>query len=504
MTGDFTVLRGGLLLDIGRQDSYPADILIEGDTIREIGAPGMAAPEGATVEDASGRLILPGLVNAHTHGHGALAKGLGDRWSLELLLNAAPWTGGGFTHEDKRIAARLNAAEMVLKGCTAAYDMFFEFPTATPEGIAAIGAGYRDVGMRAVIAPMMADIPFFRSIPGLMDLLPAPHRDRIAAMEAAPFDTHLAQCRRIVESWAFDLDAVRPALGPTIPLMCTDDFLRGCRDLARDHGLGIQMHLAESPVQAVSAARRYETTLAARLDALGLIDARFTAAHGVWLTDADMAMMAERGASVAHNPGSNLRLGSGIARVRAMRDAGLCVGIGTDGSGSSDNQNMFEAMRMAAFVSRVVTKPPETWFGTWEVLEMATAGSAQALGMGDAIGRIAPGYKADMVLLDLASVNYVPLNNPANQVVNCEDSSAVSAVMIGGRMVLRDRRFTGFDFDKLRADVAAAVARIQAANAGTRAEFEAVARFVSHHCVGLCPDAPNPQNPPLRHAPHAR
>lgn len=489
MTKSFTVLRGGILLDIARQKSYPADILIEGDTIREIGAPGMAAPEDAVVEDATDRLILPGLINAHTHGHGALAKGLGDRWSLELLLNAAPWTSGGFTHEDKRIAARLNAAEMVLKGCTAAYDMFFEFPTATPEGIAAIGGGYRDVGVRAVIAPMMADIPFFESIPGLLDALPEAHRNRIAAMRAAPFDIHLANCRAIVENWSFDRDQVRPALGPTIPLMCTDEFLTGCRDLARAHGMGIQMHLAESPVQAVSADRRYGTTLAARLDALGVIDARFTAAHGVWLTDGDMAMMADRGACVAHNPGSNLRLGSGVARVRAMRDAGLCVGIGTDGSGSSDNQNMFEAMRMAAFVSRVVTKAPETWLGTWEVLEMATVGSAHALGMGDAIGKIAPGYKADMVLLNLSSVNYTPLNNAANQVVNCEDSSAVSEVMIGGRMVLRDRRFTMFDFDKLRDDVAAAVQRIQAANAGKRADFDAVAQFVSHHCVGLCPDA---------------
>ncbi|MDJ0858642.1 MAG: amidohydrolase [Dinoroseobacter sp.] len=479
------VLRGGLLLDIPGRKAEPADILIEGAEIREIGRPGMEVPDGAQVINATDRLIMPGLVNAHTHGHGSLGKGLGDKWSLELLLNAAPWTSSGFSLEDKLNAAQLNAAEMVLKGCTAAYDMYFEFPSASADGISAIGQGYRDLGVRVVLAPMMADITLFHAIPGLLDALPEPLRSRASAMKATPHETHIANCREILESWAFDRDEVRPALGPTIPLHCTDAFLTACRALSDEFGVEVQMHLAESRVQAAAAQPRYGKSLAAHLDTFGLLSERFTGAHGVWLDDADLDLVAKRGAKIAHNPGSNLRLGSGIAPARKMLERGITVGIGTDGSGSSDNQNMFEAMRMASFVSRTKHTDPAHWLGTWEVLEMATSGSAAVLGMGDRIGTLAPGYKADMVFLDLTSVNFTPLNDAANQVVNCEDSSAVSSVMIGGRMVLSDRKFLAFDFDDLRARVQVSVERIAREAREKREVSELMARFVSSHCIGL-------------------
>lgn len=249
------------------------------------------------------------------------------------------------------------------------------------------------------------------------------------------------------------------------------------------------MHLAESRVQAVAAQTHYGKSLAAHLDGLGMLSPDFTGAHCVWLEDDDMRRMADRGARVAHNPGSNLRLGSGIARARAMLDHGICVGIGSDGSGSSDNQNMFEALRMAAFVSRTQRAQPSEWLGTWEVLEMATQGGAQVLGLGERIGRIAPGYKADLVLLDLTHINYVPLNDAANQIVNCEDSSAVHSVMIGGRFVLQDKAFTSFDFGRLREDVGKAVTRLSEANKDKREVAEMMARYVSSHCVGLACNA---------------
>lgn len=479
------VVRGGLLLDVEKRNVAPADILIEGDTVIEVGPPGLEGPEHAASVDATDRLVMPGLVNAHTHGHGSLRKGLGDKWSLELLLNASPWTGGGFTLEDKHTAAQLNAAEMVLKGCTAAYDMYFEFPTASLEGLEAIGRGYKDLGVRVVLAPMMADTTLYEAIPGLMEALPEPHRGYVAKMRASSHDEHLAACGQLLENWPFNRDQVHPALGPTIPLHCSDDFIIGCRDLAKDYQIGVQMHLAESKVQAVSGVKRYGKTLAAHLDELGLLSERFTGAHCVWLDDDDMKRIAGNGATVAHNPGSNLRLGSGIAPARRMRELRIGVGIGTDGSASSDNQNMFEAMRMAAFVSRMDKPAPEDWLGTWEVLELGTSGSAAVLGFGDAIGRIAPGYKADMVFLDLSNINFVPLNDAANQIINCEDSSAVDSVMIGGRMVLAGREFTSFDYSALRQKVEIANARIRETNLDARDRMEAMAEFVSHHCVGL-------------------
>ncbi|MFQ5958589.1 MAG: amidohydrolase family protein, partial [Alphaproteobacteria bacterium] len=416
----FQVVRGGRLLDAARRGAAPADILIEGDTIREIGAAGMSAPADARVVDASDRLLMPGLVNAHTHGHGALAKGLGDRWSLELLLNAGPWISGKRTLDDKYLAGLLNAAEMVRKGCTAAYDLYFEMPLPTPEGIAAVARGYSGVGVRAVIAPMTADRLLYDAIPGLRDAVPEPLRARIDRVRAAPHEESIAVSRRLLHDWSFDRARIRPALAPTIPLHCSDDFIVACRDLAEEYGVGVHMHLAESKVQAVSGIERYGKTLAAHLDDLGLLGPGFTGAHCVWLDDDDIARMADAGASVAHNPGSNMRLGSGIAPVRAMLARGLDVGIGTDGSSCSDNQNMFEAMRFASFASRVQSPDYATWLATDEVVRLATEGSARALGFGDAIGRIAPGYKADMVFLDLANVNYLPLNDAVNQVVHCE------------------------------------------------------------------------------------
>lgn len=481
----YQIVRHGRLLDIPARAVAAADVLVKDDTIVEIGPPGMAAPAEARVVDAADRLLMPGLINAHTHGGGSLGKGLGDKWSLELLLNASPWLYSGFTIEDKRVAACLNAAEMVLKGCTAAYDLYFEIPAPSLEGLAAAGQGYADVGVRAVLAPMMADATLYQAIPGLLDALPAPHRRQAETMRATPFDQHIAICRRLLRDWPFDRLAVRPALGPTIPLHCSDDFLIACRDLARDHDIGIQMHLAESKVQAVAGIERYGRTLARYLDDLGILGPHFTGAHCIWLDGDDLKLMRDRGAAIAHNPGSNLRVGSGIAPAREMVDCAIPVGIGTDGSASSDNQNMFEAMRLAAFVSRVVSPDPERWLGTWEVLRLATEGGARALGMAGAIGRLAPGYKADMVFLDLRNVNFVPLNDAANQVINCEDGSAVDSVMIGGRMVLVGRRFTTIDYDRLRHDAQTAAERLGAANAATKVRMDALETFVARHCVGL-------------------
>ena len=153
-----------------------------------------------------------------------------------------------------------------------------------------------------------------------------------------------------------------------------------------------------------------------------------------------------RAAALAHNPGSNLRLGNGIADVRRAVARGVTVGVGTDGSSSADNQNMFEAMRLAAFVSRVFDRPPEEWIGAAEALRLATEGSAAVLGMADLIGKIAPGYKADLVFLDLDHVNLVPLNDAAQHWCNAEDGAAVRDVMIGGRFVMNDGTLPGMDW----------------------------------------------------------
>jgi len=458
-----TILRGGLVLDVGAGTAEPADILIEGDMIRELGPPGCPAPEGAAEISAARRLLHPGLVNAHTHGHGNLAKGMGDCWTLELLLAAAPWITGNRSTEDKYLSTQLGAVEMVLKGCTACYDLSFEWPLPTAEGLAQAAQAYADVGMRAVVAPMVADRSFYEAIPGLLDALPPPLQERVTELRLPPAEVTLPAIRAALRGWSSDRERVRPAVAPTIPHHCSDAFISGCAELAREFDVGLHSHVAESKVQAVTGVRVYGHTQTAHLDTLGVLGPHFTVAHGVWLDEDDLARLGDKGASVAHNPGSNMRLGSGLA----------------------DNQNMYEAMRLASFVSKVQGPDWWRWLSTREAALAATEGGARALGFAGKIGRIAPGYKADIVMLDLDHPNWLPFNDPVNQLVHCEDGTAVASVMIGGRLVVDNRRVITVDLARLRDRVAAARERLAIANAESRRLYEALEPVVGSHCPGL-------------------
>jgi 5-methylthioadenosine/S-adenosylhomocysteine deaminase len=479
------VITGGLVLAAGTGHAAAADILLQDDLISAIVPPGSVTSANARRIDASNRLIIPGLINAHTHGHGGLAKGAGDRWSLETLLNAGPWLNGGRTNEDRYLSTMLTAVEMVRKGCTACYDLAAMLPVPSIEGLQTISQAYADIGMRAVIAPMIADRSFYQAIPGLLDAFPPGLREAAEAMRTAPGETTLAAMREAAATWPHASDRIRLGIAPTIPLHCSDAFLCGCRDLAIEYGLPLQTHLAESAVQRAAAMKVYGTTLTRHLDELGLIGPRFSGAHAIWIDAGEVELIAARGGAIAHNPGSNLRLGNGIADMRPAIARGISVGVGTDGSSSADNQNMFEATRLAAFVSRVFDRAPEDWIGAVEALRLATEGSAAVLGMADMIGRIAPGYKADLVFLDLDHVNLVPLNNAAQQLVNTEDGAAVRDVMIGGAYVMRDRELIGIDWPRIAARARDAAARLRETNAETRAAAERLAPVISQFCVGL-------------------
>lgn len=479
------VVRGGRLLDAARRSADHADILVVGDTIRAVGPPGLAAPGDATAVDARERLLMPGLINGHTHSHANLPRSSGDRVTLELALNMNPALRGNQTEEDKYLSALLGAAEMIRKGCTACYDLLYEFPHPSAAGVEAAARGYVDAGMRAVIAPMFASHSFYRAIPGLLEAIPAELRARLAPADPRTDAAILAACRAMLEGWRFDRDLVRPALAPTIPLHCSDALWRDMAALAREHGVGMHTHLAESKVQAVSGISRYGRSLTAHLLGLGVLGPHFTGAHGVWLDDDDARMLADAGASVVHNPASNMRYGSGMAAVRRMVEAGVNVGLGTDSRSCSDNLNMFEAMKLASLVSRVRGPDYRRWLGTEEVFAMATEGGAKALGFAGKLGRIAAGYKADIVFLDLRNMNYVPLNDPTSQVVHAEEGTGVDSVMIGGRLVLDRGRFTTFDHDSLAARAEAAMARLRNVNAAARDLALRLEPVVGSFCMAL-------------------
>lgn len=486
MADQFTIIRHGGLVDIRERTIVAADILIAGDTIADIGAPGMLAPPDVRVVDASDRAMMPGLVNSHVHGHGTLAKGLvGDRWPLELFLNAMPGMTGNRTLEDKYLNGLVAAVEMIRKGCTSCFDLFYEFPMPSREGLVALGQAYKDAGIRAVIAPMLADKTLYRAYPGLIDAVPEPLRAEVIAFQLAPYEASADAVEAIYADWPFDRDSIRPAIAPTIPLHCSDAFLSRCRDLARDYGLPLQTHLAETKAQAILGRRQYGCTLTAHLDALEMLGPHFSAAHAIWLDRDDLGRLADNGASMVHAPISNMRFGSGFAHLRPALDRGINVGIATDAANSSDQLNMFESTRAAALISRVQTADSEQWLGAEEVLRMATTGSAQAMGLGDMVGQIVPGFKADIVFLDLGHINYVPRHDMVTQIVFTENGAAVDSVMIGGRMVLDRGKLTSIDETKLRRDAQSAAERLLADNAPMRTFAKNLQSIVGHFCHNL-------------------
>lgn len=483
------VIRGGRVLHAHTASAPLADVLVQGSRIIEVGAPGMHAPAHARLIDASGMLLHPGLINAHTHGHGNLAKGFGERWTLELLLAASTWSVGGQTAEDRYEATLLGAAEMLLKGCTACYDLTVEVPGPTVEGLVAVGRAYEEAGMRAVVAPMVSNIGFFDAIPGLAQAVTEAGGPP-ASFTGPSDEAQLSQLREALRLWPHDRSRVQLALAPTIAHHCTDGFLVACARLAREHGTRLHSHVQESQLQAVVCQSRYGHSQVRQLQTLGLLGPDFTAAHGVWLDAQDMAMLGAHGCSVAHNPGSNMRLGNGLADVRAMLDAGIVVALGTDGAHCSDNLNMYESMRLASMVSSVQGRPTERWLGSQDVITAATTSGAYALGFEPQLGRVAPGYEADLVFLDLGHVNWLPLNDARNQLVHTEDGNAVHSVMVGGRLVVQNRRLLTLDMQALARRVEAARTRLAERAHHKRGLFTTLRPIVDCFCSDLASSAP--------------
>jgi len=479
-------VRGGLVLDPADGVARRRDLVVRDGLIAESREPGAAdaAVADLPVYDAGDALILPGLVNAHTHGHGSLMKGVADRWPLEVSLTHGPWLSGPRDLETVYCSTLLGAIEMIAKGCTSCYDLVYEFPRPSVAGMLTVARAYADAGMRAVLAPMIADRSLFEAIPDLVTALPAPLAERVQRFRLAPVDETFAVLEELIAERSSLPEGITLGIAPTIPLHCSDAFMLRCAELARSAALPMHMHLAESRLQATCGMRSYGHSLTAHVAELGLLDARFTAAHGVWLDARDGDLLAAAGASLAHVPASNFRLGSGLARIRPLLDRGIAVGLATDGATSSDSLDLFLAMRLATFVSRSFVGASDAWLSALEALQAATLGGAAVLGAAGTIGRPAAGYAADLVFLDLGHPAFVPLNDPLVQIVNGDAAAAVTDVMSGGRFVMRDRRVAA-STPALRERVANATASLHAASGDARELAAAlapnVARFVAEH-----------------------
>jgi cytosine/adenosine deaminase-related metal-dependent hydrolase len=248
-------------------------------------------------------------------------------------------------------------------------------------------------------------------------------------------------------------EGISIALAPSGPQRCTDEMLAGCAALADELDVAIHIHVLETRMQAVSGQRMYGKTLPEHMSEIGFLGPRVSFEHGIWLTDHDIELVRDAGVTIVHNPVSNLKLGSGICPVPTLLRHGVNVALGTDGMSSNDGNDMFAALKIAGLLHKLWEVDYEEWLGAREAWQMATVGGATAAGDPDGLGRIEQGRRADLVLLDLDTIPFTPLNDPLRQAVFGSTTTAVDSTMIGGRWVVRDGNLTGVDEKAILAEV---------------------------------------------------
>ena len=478
-----TVIRQARVTDPACDTGALIDIMVEGGRITALTGPEEISTPDARYIDAAGCLVMPGLINGHTHAHGGLGRGaVPDRVTLETFLVFSAAINGERSVADIHLSAQLTALELLRKGCTSCFDMALELPGPSVSGLMAVGEAYQRVGLRAVVAPMLADRTLYQAYPDMTAALPASTRTRVEQMNMPSAQALLTVWRETQASWPFDRQRVQLGIAPTIPLHCSDELLQGCGQLSKQFGIPLQTHLSESKLQAMLGREMQGESPVARLARLGCLTPRTSVAHAVWLDDADRALLAQHGVAAVHNPLSNLRLGSGLADVRRLLDADVNVAIGTDASNTSDGQNLFEAMRMAALLSRLTSADVDQWIDAETALHMASAGGAKVLGLPDQLGQLKTGQLADLIFIDLNQTHYVPLRHLTRQFVFAESGHGLRRVMVHGQTVLLDDQVLGIDEVAVRREAERAARRLDAACVTARGFAQHMLPALSAYC----------------------
>ena len=393
-------------------------VLLEAGVITAVGPYAdirKANPDVEVVGDGTG-IVMPGMVNAHTHLSEALVPGMGSNlplfeWGARVVTPA----GSCLTQEMAREGTRLKAIELLHAGVTTVNDMFHHY---NPGSFASLGVveGLSRAGLRGMVAFGAEDA--FEPFGG----------HRIGVHGA--IEEHLA-----LEEAASEAELVDFRLGVGTMLGSSDALLEAVVAIGAERGWPVHTHLAEVREEVDEARARWGRTTVEQAAAVGLLDLDVVAAHLIWLSDADIDALSGHDTSGVHNPVANMILGSGVSQVPRLRAAGLRLGIGTDGAASNDSQNMLEAVKMAALLQKVHQLDPASLTAP-EVLHMATLGGAEALGLGDRVGSLEPGKRGD-VLLIRATVEVANVHDPFQQVAYCTSPRSVSDVWVDGRRLVQ-------------------------------------------------------------------
>jgi 5-methylthioadenosine/S-adenosylhomocysteine deaminase len=412
-------------------------VAITGNAIAAVGPIGANYAASETI-DCRGRIVMPGLVNAHTHAPMTLVRGLADDLRLDVWLMGymMPVEREFVTPDFVALGTSLACAEMIRSGTTCFADMYY-FEESVADAAAA-------AGMRALCAQTVLKFP---------------------APDAASFEDSLARARDFITRWKGHALVV-PAPAPHAPYTCTVEILRACAELAAEFGVPLHTHLAETALEVETSRRERGMPVVPWVAKQRLFDARVLAAHCVHVDEGEMSTLKKAGAGVAHNPTSNLKLGSGVAPVVKMLERGVMVGIGTDGTASNNDLDMFEEMRLTALLAKGTSGDP-TALPARQAVAMATRIGASAAHFGEITGSLEAGKRADLIVVDLEQVHNVPrFSRDAqavySQLVYAAKSTDVVDVMCDGRWLMRDRRLLTLDEEALRAAARGVARRIDA------------------------------------------
>ena len=453
MTQSRTLIRGGRIYDHDGDVHQPAtaDLLITGETIERI-APAIAPGAGDEVIDAKGKLVIPGMVNAHYHSHDVLAKGLFEEMPFDVwTLHSNPGNYGNRSQREIRLRTLLGAAESLRNGITTIQD----FLTVVPQDDATVDtvlSAYEEAGVRVVFAVAARDKVALDIAPFIPKDLPESIRQKLAGADRSAkseLDYVAGQIKRLGlkptprQTWA---------LAPSAPQRCSRELLESMAALSREHDLPVFTHVYETRPQA-AAARVQSISLLKSLADAGLMNEKLNLVHGVWLTSGDIAQLAAAGARVVHNPISNLKLKSGVAPILDLHRAGVEVALGCDNYSCAETQNIFIAMRMLCLLP-AVTNPEPGPIDAAYAMRAATINGARAVGMDGKAGAIKAGMAADLAILDLNEPAFVPFNSAARQLVFAEGGRAVETVFVAGKPVVRNGKLITLDEAALAAEAA--------------------------------------------------
>lgn len=440
---------------VSGSDPIDRSIRIQDGVITAIGVD-IAPVAGDQVIDGSDRLVTPGFINAHTHSWEMLYKARYDNLPLELWMALSyPILGNSRVEPDLiRLRTKLFAIESLKAGVTTVVDDVLETPGQDREQLAAVFEGYEEMGIRANISGHVISKPFIDTLPFVTEYLPDSTIREVRAMPVPSTEEYLAFSREAFATHhGRGNGRLRYMVAPSAPQRCGSELLVGATELAREFDAECHIHVLETKTQLVTGSEMYGQSLVSYMNSIGALSRNTTLAHGIWLTEEDMGMIAAAGTSISHNPISNLKLGSGIAPWRKLQDAGINLGLGTDGCSSSDSPRMLDVVKMAALLHKVTDPDFTKWPRVDEVLRAATVGGARSAVLDEKIGSLEVGKRADLVIYNLETMAFTPRQKLDHQLVYSENGSSIEMVIVDGQIVLDGGEVTTVDEAAVRAEL---------------------------------------------------